>query len=169
VENPQETCLEQSAMVHINGIPFPHYFEDMLVTRFESTSKLGRQAITNMLNKITIEDILTAVQKELSELSVEMDNAANKLDNEFNITQRISELSDDLERAAMIFNSELQSFSEKLQTEILDGIKSLDSELSQVVVKVKLSGDYNGDIDEQKIGLSEAIINAGISAQSTKS
>lgn len=163
-DDPEETHLKQSAKIHINGIPFPSYFEDMIVSRFEATSKLGRRAIQNVLKKITIENILDTVKNELTQLSADADKAASRLDSEFNITERVKDLSSDLDRAASMINSELQSFSEKLQSDFLQMIRSLDSELSQVVVKVRLS-ENGAEMDFADMTLCEAVKSAGLSGE----
>jgi len=160
-DNPDKTALDQSATVTISGIPFPDYFENMIVTRFDTTSKLGRKAIQQKIQKLTVEGILNTVERELYELTADINRAT--LDMKFNLTGRVVELYKDLDRAAGLINTEIQSFSEKLQTEFLQVIKSLDSELSQVVVKLRLSEDGD-DIELSNIGLSEAVKQAGIMA-----
>lgn len=161
-ENPSKTCLDQSAKVTIAGIPFPDYFENMIVTRFDSTSTLGRKAIQQKIQTVTVEGILNTIERELSVLTSEINRAT--LDMKFNLTERVLELYRDLDRAAGLINTEIQSFSEKLQSEFLQVIKTLDSELSQVVVKLRLS--ENGDaIELSRISISEAVQRAGITAQ----
>lgn len=162
-DNVDKTSLDQTAKVSINGIPFPDYFENMIVTRFESTAKLGRKAIQHKIQKITVEDILNTVKRELLQLSSELDEAASKLDSIFSITERVLELYEDLDRAAGLINTEIQSFSEKLHSEFLQIIRSLDSELSQVVVKLRLT-ENGDDIELSRTGLFEAVKRAGISA-----
>ena len=128
----------------------------------------GRKAIQNVLKKITIENILSTVTNELHELSSDVDQAASKLDFEFNITERVLELSKDLEQATSMINSEIQLFSNKLHTEFLQLIRTLNSELSQVVVKIKLS-EHGSNVDLSKISLCEAVTQAGISGKSRNS
>jgi len=161
-DHPEKTSLDQSATVTIAGIPFPDYFENMIVSRFDSTSKLGRKAIQQKIQTVTVEGILNTIERELSLLTSEINRTT--MDVKFNLTERVLELYRDLDRAAGLINTEIQSFSEKLQSEFLQVIKSLDSELSQVVVKLRLS-EGGDDIELSRISLSEAVQRAGITAQ----
>lgn len=155
------THLKQSAKVHVNGIPFTSYFENLLVNGFEATSKLGRTAMQNVLNKITIENILNTVTDELHQLSHDIDTAASK----FNIADRISEISKDLDRASSIIDTEVQLFSNKLHYELVQLLQSLDTEITNISVKVNLSG-HCSELESSKIGLFEAVMKAGISIES---
>jgi len=166
-DNPNETHLKQGAKVQINGISFANYFEQMLVDRFDATSKLGRKAMQNVLQAITVENILTTIKKEVNELSLDIDKAVTKLDTEYNITERILELYKDLDTASSMINSEIQSYSNKLHSEFLQLIHSLDSELSQVAVKVELAGHSN--VDLTNIRLYDAVRQAGITTKTTES
>jgi len=161
LEDPNCTLLKQGAKVHINGIPFTSYFEDLLVSGFEATSKLGRTAMQNVLNKITLENILNTVTDELHQLSHDVDTAASK----FNIADRMSELSKDLDRASSMIDSEIQHFSDKLHTELVQLLQSLDTEVTQISVKINLS-EHGSDLESSKIGLFEAVMKAGISMES---
>jgi len=163
-----QTCLNQTAKVHINGIPFTNYFEDMIISRFEPTAKLGRKAMQNVLNNITIEHILNTVTNELHQLSLDMDNAASKFDSTFNIAEKMEELSKDLDRASSMINTEIQSFSNKLQSELLQVLQSLETELSHISIKVNLT-ELGIDLEASKVGLFEAVKNAGISVKSEHS
>jgi len=160
--NSNETHLKQGAKVQINGITFANYFEQMLVDRFDSTSKVGRKALQNVLKTITVENILNTVKTELNEISSDIDKAVTKFDVEYNITEKVIELSKDLEAASDMLNSEIQSFSNKLYTDFLQLIRSLDSELSEVVVKLNLS---DSELNLSNIRLSDAVNQAGISAK----
>lgn len=166
-DNPNETHLKQGAKVQINGISFANYFEQMLVDRFDATSKLGRKAMQNVLQAITVENILNTIKKELNELSSDIDKTVTKLDTEYSITERIQELSKDLDTASSMINSEIQSYSNKLHSEFLQLIHSLDSELSQVAVKVELAGHSN--VDLTNIRLYDAVKQAGITTKTTES
>jgi len=168
-EDPNRTYLKQTAKVHINGIPFTSYFEDMIVSRFDATSKLGRTAIQDVLNNITIQNILNTVTSELRQLSLEMDNAASKLDCTFNIAEKMEELSKDLDRASSMINTEIKDFSNKLESEILQLLQSLENELSQISIKVNLDELGVVDFESSKVGLFEAVMNAGISVKSETS
>lgn len=161
-DHPEKTSLDQSATVTIAGIPYPDYFENMIVSQFDSTSKLGRKAIQQKIQTVTVEGILNTIERELSLLTSEINRTT--MDVKFNLTERVLELYRDLDRAAGLINTEIQSFSEKLQSEFLQVIKSLDSELSQVVVKLRLS-EGGDDIELSRISLSEAVQRAGITAQ----
>lgn len=166
-DNPNETHLKQGAKVQINGISFANYFEQMLVDRFDATSKLGRKAMQNVLQAITVENILNTIKKELNELSSDIDKTVTKLDTEYSITERIQELSKDLDTASSMINSEIQSYSNKLHSEFLQLIHSLDSELSQVAVKVELAGHSN--VDLTNIRLYDAVKQAGITTKTNES
>lgn len=161
-DHPGKTSLDQSATVTIAGIPYPDYFENMIVSQFDSTSKLGRKAIQQKIQTVTVEGILNTIERELSLLTSEINRTT--MDVKFNLTERVLELYRDLDRAAGLINTEIQSFSEKLQSEFLQVIKSLDSELSQVVIKLRLS-EGGDDIELSRISLSEAVQRAGITAQ----
>lgn len=160
-ENMNETYLKQGAKVHINGIPFTSYFENMIIDRFDATSKLGRQAMQHVLNKITVENILNTVTNELKQLSQDIDTATSR----FNIAQKIEELSRDLDRVSGVINSEIQHFSNKLQTELLQLLHSLDTELSQISIKIKNS-EWIDDRELSTDSLYEAVMKAGISVKS---
>jgi len=162
-DNPNETHLKQGAKIHINGISFANYFEQMIVDTFDATSHKGRQAVQNVLNVITVENILDAVANELNELKSDIDNAVNKFDSEYNITERVLELTKDLETASDMINDEIQSFSSKLQTEFLELANNLDSELSRVVISLEIPEQ------DSKVGLYEAVKQAGISGKTRKS
>jgi len=160
-DDPNHTHLKQSSKVNINGIPFTSYFEDLIISGFEATSKLGRTAMQNVLNKITVENILNTVTNELHQLSHDIDSAASQ----FNIVDRISELSQDLDRASSMIESEIQHISDKLHSELLQLLQTLDTEVSQISVKINLS-EHGSDLESSKIGLFEAVMKAGISTES---
>jgi len=165
---PNQTCLKQGAKIHIKGIPFNTYFEDMIVYGFESTSALGRKALQNVLNEITIESILNTIANKLQELSHDIDTAANKFDNAFNILERMGELSKDLDRAGCMINTEINNFSNRLHSELSQLLQSLDNELSTIEVKINLPEHFR-DLESSKIGLFEAVMDAGLSAKSENS
>jgi len=164
-DNPNETHLKQGAKIQINGITFSNYFEQMLVDRFDSTSKVGRKALQNVLKALTVENILNAVQTELDELSSDIDRAVTKL--EYNITEKVIELSKDLDTASDMINTEIQSFSNKLHTDFLQLIRSLNSELSEVAIKLNLP--ESSDLKLSDLGLYDAVKQAGISGKSENS
>jgi len=169
-DNPNETHLKQGAKVQINGKlngKFASYFEQMLVDGFDSTSKVGRRALQKVLNTITVENILNTVKLELEELSSNMDEAVTKFDVEYtNITEKVIELSKDLEAASDMLNSEIQSFSNKIHTEFIQLITSLNSELTEVVIKLNLP---ESEFNLSNIRLCDAVIQAGISGKTENS
>lgn len=114
--------------------------------------------------------MLDAVTHELHQLSNDIEIAASKINCGCYFVQRIAELSKDLERASDMINTEIQGFSNKLQSEFLQLVQSLDTELSQIITKINLS-EHGSDFDLNlsKLGLCEAVMNAGISAKSIQS
>lgn len=168
-ENPNETVLKQTAKVHINGIPFTDYFENMIVNRFDSTSAVGRKALQKVLDTLTIENILNRVTSELRQLSHEVDCTTCRLKDVFCISEKMEELSQDLNRASSMINSEFQYYSDKFQAEVTQLLQSLDNELSQISIKISVSdleedlSQYGDELMTSKVGLFEAVVNAGIS------
>lgn len=161
--NSNETILKQGARINISGIPFTNYFEEMLVSRFDASSKIGRSAVQKVVNTITVENILNAVTKELHALSCEVDAAANRIDDVLCISEKMSELAKDLDRASGMINTEIKCFSDKLHSELEQIIRSLESELSQISVKVNLN-EFGPAFESSKTGLLEAVVRAGIPA-----
>jgi len=157
-----ETVLKQGARISISGIPFTGYFEDMLVSRFDDSSKVGRSAVQNVVNTITVENILKTVTKELQQLSHEVDSAANRIDDAFSISEKMAELSKDLDRASGMINTEIKCFSDKLQSEFEQILRTLENELSQISVKVNLPESCGRAFESSNIRLFEAVVKAGI-------
>lgn len=172
IENPKETVLKQTAKVHINGIPFTDYFEDMIVSRFDSTSKNGRKALQKVLDILTIENIINHVTSELRQLSHEVDCTTCRFKDVFCISEKMGELSKDLNQASSMINSEFRYYSNKFQAEVTQVLENLDNELSQISVKIGLLDVKGGELslhgDElitSKIGLFDAVMKAGIALQ----
>jgi len=162
-DNPNETLLTQGAKVHIHGIPFADYFEDMIVSRFDATSQLGRRALQKVLKAITVESMLKTVSNELAEITLYADKAACNISS--NVTERIDQLVIDLDCASDMINSEIQSFSNKY-SEYLNLIGTLNSELSEVVIKINTLVEHEQALKlSANIGLYEAVNKAGISAK----
>lgn len=158
-DNPKETQLTQDAKISVNGISFSGYFEDLVVSNYDSNSVKGRTAIEQVVNKIKIENILDAVTEELQELKTDIDNATTKLNNEFHVTEKLEELTEDLDKATNLINTELSRFSTFLSEEFHQLVKRLSSELDQITVRV---GNIDSDLNTKKINLSDAVKNAGI-------
>lgn len=173
IENPKETVLKQTAKVHINGIPFTDYFEDMIVSRFDSTSKNGRKALQKVLDILTIENIINRVTSELRQLSHEVDcTKCGIFKDVFCISEKMGELSKDLNQASSMINSEFRYYSNKFQAEVTQVLENLDSELSQISVKIGLLDAKGGELSlhgneliTSKIGLFDAVMKAGIALQ----
>jgi len=160
--NASETKLTQSAQISINGIQFSNYFEGVIANGFESTSKRGRSALQQVLDKIKIENMLEAVKYELNDLSQELDKTTTKLDCEFHLTDRINKLGDDLEDAVSFMNSEFNDLSSKIKSELNQLISKLDQEINQISIEFDMKSD-----SRKHNKLIDAVQQAGISVKPT--
>jgi len=156
-QNPNETHLTQDAKIHVQGISFSNYFEDLLISNYDVNSGKGRTAIEQVVHKIKIENILDAVTEELQELKNDIDSATTKLDSEFHLSDKINTLAKDLDNASDIINTELSKFSSYLGGELSQLVTRLSTELDQITVKVS-----NIDSDTKQLRITEAVKKAGI-------
>jgi len=161
-ENSNATHVNQSAKIGICGIPFPSYFEDMIIDNFGKNSSVGRSVVKRTVNTLGVENIIDKVTKELRELSHEMDITASRIDDTF--SEKMAELAKDLDRASCMINDEIKNISSSLHSEMLQILNGLESELSQISVKVNLS-KYGCTFESSKIGLLDAVMRAGITVK----
>jgi hypothetical protein len=167
-ENVNETRLTQSWKVGIKGIPWPSYFENMIVDSSLKNSHVGRSVVHNVVSTLSVVDTLDRITKELRQLSDEFDPTA------LNITDKMSDLAKDLDRASGLITDEIQNISQQLYTEMVDILNSLESELSLFSVKMNLtecgcaaftSSNTSCAFESSKLGLLEAVTRAGITVK----
>jgi len=158
-QNPAQTHLTQSAKIGISGIPFPSYFESMIVDNFGKNSAVGRGAVQKMVSTLGVENIIDCVTKELRILSQEVDTAANRIDDK--LSEKLTELAKDLDRASCMVNDEIKHISHRLHSEMMQVLNGLEHELSHISVKVNLS-QHARTFESSRSGLVEAVMKAGI-------
>jgi len=166
-DNPLETHLKQSARIGIHGIPFSGYFEDMLVDNFSNNSKVGRGAVEMVVSTLAVGNIITGVTKELQLLSQEVDNLVDDAMSG-SIGERMADLAKELDRASGMINEEMRLFSDKLHADLLQVVSSLETELSQISVKVNLT-EVSCAFESSRLGLLEAVMQAGIAVEAPSS
>jgi len=160
-ENSNLTNVNQSAKISINNriIPMPGYFENMIVNNFEKNSAVGRSVVQKTVSTLGVGVMIGKVTQELRELSEEIDTTAIDL-----LSDKMSELAKDLDRASSMINNEIQCISSNLQSEMLQIIDNLETELSQISLKVNLS-KYGCTFESSKSGLLDAVMRAGITVK----
>lgn len=159
-DNPNETKLTQDARISVHGISFSGYFEDLVVSNYDVNSVKGRTAIEQVVNKIKIENILDTVSEEIHELRTDIDNATAKLDDEFHVSEKLKSLTEDLDKATNLINTELSKFSSYLSEEFQQLVGRLSNELDQITVRI---GNIDStDYKPNNISLTDAVKSAGI-------
>jgi len=80
-EDENVTVLEQSAAITVSGIRFQNYFEDVIVSGFESNCIKGRQAIENVIDVINTEmdELVKTFDTEVQEFSRSLDKAISNI------------------------------------------------------------------------------------------
>lgn len=160
--NPNATVLKQRATINISGIPFTDYFENMLIDRFNDTSKVGRSAVQKIVSAITVEHIINTVTEDLRKLACEADDiATHKVDEMFNLYEKASDLARDLDRASRMINNEITHFSETLSSEFEQILHSLEIEFARVTIKINFA-ECDNILRSSKNELVEAVVKAKI-------
>eukprot|EP00794_Sanderia_malayensis_P003636 gene3636-4152_t len=79
-EVTSSTMMTHDALIKVTGISFKDYCEGLIANGFDVNAKKGRQAIEQVIAKISLEGIVQSINEEMDELSKELDAAKAKFD-----------------------------------------------------------------------------------------
>jgi len=161
-QNSNLTQLKQSARIGISGIPFNGYFEGLIVDGLHKNSAVGRSVVLKTVKTLGVEYLIDGVTAELRELSQEIDNTASRIED--TLSEKMAELAKDLDQASGMINDEIRKITRSCHSEMLQILNGLESELTQVSVKINLS-EHGCTFESAKTGLLEAVIRAGITVK----
>jgi len=137
-ENPEDlgsTLMTHDAIINVKGVRFRDYCEGLIVNTFDTNSIKGRQAIEQVIAKISFENIAQSISEEMEELRNGFDTTISKLD------------------------TEVGEIASKLNSEFSHLVQKLSYELDHMSISVKTE---DGNRSQEKNSLTEAVAQAGL-------
>jgi len=137
-QDNSSTTMTHDAVIKVSGISFKDYCEGLIASGFDVNAMKGRQAIEQVIAKISLEGILQSINEEMDELSKELDSVTSK------------------------FNHEIGEISSKLNSEFMSFVQKLSHQLDHLSISVNT--DNQTQMSEHFIAtpsLTTAVKNAG--------